>query len=67
MVLRDHPRHRERGPAVLVRVTYPAIAAAVGLSVETVKRDAVRRVFNPRDLGSVAVYITSRKKGAKRC
>jgi hypothetical protein len=61
---REHPRHRERGREVLLRVTYDAIAAVTGLAVETVRRHGTgrRAQFNPRNLSSVVSYISQRRK-----
>jgi hypothetical protein len=59
-------RHRERGPEVLLRVTYDMIAAAAGLQRETVRKHGTgkRRQFNPRDFASVVAYV-ARRMGRK--
>lgn len=64
----DNPRirfrqHRERGPKRFATVTYEAISEAIGKSVSTVKKAAVRKPGGARlvmsDLGSVALYIAA--------
>jgi hypothetical protein len=51
-----------RGAGILLRVTYDAIAVAVGLSRYTVQRHATgaRRLYDPHNLASVAAYVAAR-------
>lgn len=58
---RNDPRHRERGPEVLIEVTYPLLSEITGLPVATLRTYAHRGAFNPRDLGSVVTFIAKRK------
>lgn len=51
-MLRDHPNHKERGPAKFY-FTYEDIAAATGLSVATVRKKKSHGELDPKDFLSV--------------
>lgn len=60
---RAHARHRERGPKVHLRITYPVLAALVGLSAKTLRNLATGkgRRFDPTSLDSVLTFVQDRR------
>ena len=45
--------------------TMQDIADAIGKSLQTVRRDKGNGLFDPRDLGSLAEYVTDQKRKKK--
>ena len=50
--------HRERGPGIILRATWPDIAGLLGVSIHTAKKlgCGAQRRFNPRDLRDVVRF-----------
>lgn len=57
---RTNPNHRERGPEVLIEVTYPLLSELSGHPVATLRTYAARGTFDPRDLKSVVRFLAMR-------
>lgn len=62
---RSNPNHRERGPKVMLRVTYPLLAEVTGLGVETLRRYVAMGKVDPTDLLSLARFLAGREKKSR--
>lgn len=60
---RNSSTHRERGAGVILRATWPEIAAVLDLSVHTAKKlgSGAERKFNPHDLSDLVRYVIERR------
>lgn len=60
---RQHPKHRERGPAFVLKATWAGIARFLCMSIHTAKKYGTgkRRRFDPHSLESVADYREQRR------
>ena len=56
-------RKSQRGPGVLIKVTWPLLAEAMGVSIHTVKKWGCGRgrKFNPKDLASILRFWQARQ------